>query len=197
MGALFDYIASVIVFGVLALTVARIQINLNSTMYQNTFTLTTQRNAVELARQIEFDFLKIGNRVRGLKITAADTSQITFRADLKNNWDTVLVSYAAGTKGMSSQTKNKRDFPLLRTEKGATITQQWGLTRFFMQYYDSLNNRMTTPITVADSLRRIRAIDVQFTVESPEAVISATDTMWAGVNWHKLIYPRNLNKIDY
>ncbi len=194
---MFDYIASAIVFGILALTVARVQANLNSTMYENTFTLTTQRNAVELARQIEFDYLKIGNRVKGLKITYADTSQVTFRADLKNNWDTLLVTYAAGTTSQSLQTPNPSDFPLVRTEKGVTITQQRGLTRFFMQYYDSLNHRITTPITVADSLRRIRAIDVRFTVMSPEAVISGSDTLWAGVNWRKLIYPRNLNKIDY
>jgi len=194
---MLDYIASVIVFGVLILTVGRVQTNLNSTMYQNTYTLTTQRNAVDLARQIESDFLKIGHRVRGAKISYADTSRITFRGDLMNDWDTVVVDYLAGAKTQSSQTANPNDFPLFRTVKGVSITQQWGLTRFYLQYLDSVNRLISTPITVSDSLRRIRSIDVQFTVESPSGVITTTDTLWAGVNWRKLIFPRNLNKIDY
>ena len=59
---------SAIIFGLLSLTVTRIQINMNASLAQNTLTVITQRNGVDLARQIEHDITKIGYRVKGAVI---------------------------------------------------------------------------------------------------------------------------------
>ena len=85
MSVMLDYISSMLMFGILAVTVARVQLNLNSTISQNTFSVTTQQNCVELARQIEHDFLKIGLHAPGQKVFFADSNKIAFKGDLGNS----------------------------------------------------------------------------------------------------------------
>ncbi|OGU31416.1 MAG: hypothetical protein A2X67_11400 [Ignavibacteria bacterium GWA2_55_11] len=194
---MLDYIASAIIFGVLALSVARIQSNINATLYQNTFTVITQQNAVELARQIEFDILKIGHHVRGQRIFYAAERRIQYRADIRNDMDTVNVQYLAGTITQGAITSNPRDFPLFRQEVTTNVRQNWGLIEFRITYFDSNNVQIGTPTNVADTLVKIRGINVKFTVQSPEPVIGqAGDSSWAGVTWEKLMYPRNLGQLN-
>ncbi len=197
MGAILDYIASAIIFGVLVLSVGRIQTNVNATMYQNTFNVIVQQNAVDLARQIEFDFLKMGYHVFGQKVGAASSSGVTFRAAFQDNYDTVAVQYSVGTTSQMSQTANPYDFPLFRRERATTVQQNWGLTSFRIAYYDSVDAVLSTPIVGADSLNLIRAVNVRFVIQSPEPVIGPNgDSTWASVTWQKLMYPRNLGKLN-
>jgi hypothetical protein len=197
MGAVLDYIASAIIFGLLVLAVARVQANINATLYQNTFTVTTQSNAVELARQIEFDFLKIGHHVRGQRIFHADAQRLDFRADITNTMDTLLYRYQAGSVAQATETANPRDFPLFRVQAGSSLRQNFGLVQFRISYYDSNNVLINVPSTNADTLNKIRGIDVRFMVASPEAVLGPLgDTTYSIVAWQKLIFPRNLNQLS-
>ena len=197
MNTIMDYIVSAIFFGVLALIVGRVQINLNSSLCQNTFRVNTQQNGVQLANQIEYDFLKIGNHVTGQKIFYANTDNIVFHADIQNNNTINIVSYEKKTPLQSTQTSNPLDFPLIRTCDGVPITQQYGLISFSMTYYDTLNRKLATPIETQIRLDSIRSIRVKFQVESPEQVVSYTDTTYSDINWEKLLFPRNLGKLDY
>ncbi|MCX6121602.1 MAG: hypothetical protein NTX44_08285 [Ignavibacteriales bacterium] len=205
MSIMMDYIAAAIIFGILALTVAREQTNINVMMYQNTFRFSTQTNATALARQIEHDFLKMGYHVKGQRIFVADNAHIKYRADITNAIpiDTILVEYSIGTPAQDTKgTKNPRDFPLFRSEKGGTpITQNFGLSKFNISYFDSLLRPMTsTPYTVPESLAKIRFIDVSFLVESPEPVDPITgDTtqLWSRISWEKQLVPRNLNNVNF
>lgn len=202
MGAMFDYAFSTIVFGVLVFTVARIQINVNSTLYQNTQTIICQDNAVELARQLEYDFLKIGHKVSGQKLFYADTNRIDFTTHLLNNNTLFTISYTTGTTSASSWSRNPSDFPIIRTSTDAvggtfTAPRQYGVVEFKLSYYDSINGLLSTPRTTAAQLASVRAIRIKFRFESFEPVITATDTVWAGVTWEKLIFPRNLNNLYY
>jgi len=196
MSIMLDYIAAAMIFGILSLNVARIQTNLNAMMYQNTFRYSTQTNATELARQIEHDFLKIGYKVNGQKIFIADISHLQYRSDIENKGSVVLVDYSIGTTVQDLATVNPRDFPLLRNVDGTTITQNFGLTKFKLSYFDSTFRSMTaTPFTEADSLKKIRFINVEFLVESPEPVDQNTgDTtqLWSRISWEKLLTPQNL-----
>jgi hypothetical protein len=197
MGAFLDYIASAIIFGLLVLAVARVQANINATLYQNTFTVTTQSNAVELARQVEFDFLKIGHHVRGQRIFHADVHRLDFRADITNTMDTLLYRYQAGTVAQATETANPRDFPLFRVQAGSPLRQNFGLVQFHISYYDSNNVLINVPSSNADTLNKIRGIDVRFMVASPEAVLGPLgDTTYSIVAWQKLIFPRNLNQLS-
>lgn len=192
MSTLLDIVGATFFFGILILTIARVQSNLNVAVYQNSFSVITQRNATDLARQIEFDFTKIGYRVAANKILAADTNRIEFRSDLGDNGIINTVRYSTGAIGEAAMTINPVDFPLKRGEGDDEIVQQWGLRRLRFWYYDYNHSEISTPITHVDSLKKIHAINVAFTVEGREP-FKGGDTTYYAVSWQKLIYPRNLS----
>ena len=194
---LVDMITATLIFGVLALTAARVQANINLTMYENQYNVVTQTNAVELARQIESDFTKIGYHISGQKIFAADSTKIQFTADLNNIKSTNTLIYSIGDRSQCAMTANKNDFPLFRSQDAKTVTQNWGLTYFKLTYYDSTNRKIATPITGTANLARIHAICTSFRLESPDPVIDGKDTVWSAVTWKKTIIPRNLGDLSY
>lgn len=194
---MLDYIASAMIFGVLVLAVARVQTNINATLYQNTFTVVTQQNAVELARQIEFDFLKIGHHVQGQRIFYAAERRLDYRADIRNNDDTLLYRYQAGTIAQAANTANPIDFPLFRIEAGTALRQNFGLIDLRVSYYDSNNVRIGIPTNQVDTLAKIRGINVYFVAASPEPVLGpAGDTTYSVITWQKLMFPRSLNQLN-
>jgi hypothetical protein len=194
---LVDMITSTVIFGVLALTVARVQANINVTMFENQHNVVTQTNSVELARQIEWDFAKIGHHVAGQKITVADSTEIRFLADLENKHVTNSVRYYVGDTSQCSMTLNKRDFPMYRVQDGRTVVQNWGLTGLRFTYYDNSDQRIPTPIIGATNLANVRSIKVAFQLESAEPVVNMQDSVWAMVTWEKTIIPRNLGSLNY
>ena len=184
MGYLLDMIGSIMLIGVLIITVANVNVNMNQALYDSTFELNAQRNLIELARSIEYDFLKIGYRTAKPAISLADSDRITFKADLTNTGvvDSVRYFLSSTTAAGVASTPNPRDRVLYRlknseAQKGASL----GLVQFHLAYYDS--NGVAT-----SNLSLIRSIKVQLTVESPYPV----DSTYAGAYWEKLIYPRNL-----
>lgn len=197
MSSFLDIITSAVIFGVLTLTVARVQSNINATMFENQFNYVTQTNSVELARQIEWDFTKIGHHVAGQKISFADSAEIQFQADLTDEGVAHVIRYSLGDTSGCSRTVNMRDVPMFRVQDGITMKQNWGLTAFKLKYYDGNNQRIPVPITGASGLASIRSINVVFQIESSEPVVSESDTMWASVAWEKTIVPRNLGNLNY
>ena len=190
-------ITSTVIFGVLALTVARVQANINVTMFENQHNYVTQTNSVEFARQIEWDFAKIGHHVTGQKITAADSTEIRFLADLDNKNVLNTVRYHLGNTSQCSMTLNTHDFPLYRVQDGHTVVQNWGLTDFRIAYFDESEQRIPTPIIGATNLAKIHSVKVAFKLESAEPVVGVQDTAWAMVTWEKSIIPRNLGSLNY
>jgi len=197
MSSIIDMITAAVIFGVLTLTVARVQSNINVSSYQNQYNVIVQTNAVELARQIEFDFTKIGHRVTGQKVLLADSTEIRFVANLDNTTLTNSVRYDVGDSTQCPATSNTRDFPLYRIQDGKTVKQNWGLTSFRISYYDDSNVKIPTPITSASELARIHSIRVAFQLQSPEPTVSQQDTTWAAASWEKIIVPRNLGNLSY
>jgi len=196
---MIDYIASVMIFGLLVLTVGRIQTNINTTMYQNTFSVQVQGNAVQLARQLEYDVLKMGYHVYGQRIYWAWSKGMVWRAaSSPSGWDTTIrYGYRTGSTSDASQTYNPRDFPLYRYEDGSWYKQNWGLTEFEISYFDSVDGALSVPRYSQDSTDHIKAIDIRFTIESAEPVIGPYgDTTWNSVTWQKRMYPRNLGQIN-
>jgi hypothetical protein len=194
---LVDMITATVIFGVLALTAARVQANINLTMYENQYNVVAQTNAVELARQIESDFTKIGYHISGQKIFVADSTKIQFTADLNNIKSTNTLIYSIGDPSQCLMTANKNDFPLFRSQDARVVTQNWGLIYFKLTYYDSTNKKIPTPITGITNLARVHAICASFRLESPDPVIDGKDTVWSAVTWKKTITPRNLGDLSY
>lgn len=191
-----DYVISGVVFGIMTVAVARVQININSTLYDNTFNVMVQSNAVQLALQIEHDFLKAGYRVPSGAISVADSTRLTFSSDLDNNNSVVTLAYYIGDSTQIPGTVNAHDFPMYRSRAGVTVKQNWGLTYFTLAYYDSAMNKIPTPVTGTSNLAKIRAIQASFILQSSEPVLTGYDTTWPAVTWKKLMYPRNLNNLE-
>jgi len=197
MNVMLDYIASMLIFGILILTIARVQSNINTTLYLNTQSIVTQGNATSLARQIEWDFLKIGHRVPGQKIIYADSISLRFKSDLENRHIIDDVRYRILATSELPSTFNPRDFPLVRETGSGTIKQNFGLVEFKLHYVDSLYRPIPMPITTVSACARIKGIYVSFRVEASEPTVTAVDTQWAAVSWQKLLFPRNLNSLYY
>ena len=184
MGFAIDLIGSLALIGVLILTVATVNVNMNQALYESTFELTAQQNLVELARTLEYDFLKIGYHGPKPAIVSADSVSITFKADLQNVGVVDSVRYFLGSTtdpGVAS-TPNPRDRVLYRVnnsepQRGTSL----GVVQFHLTYYDS-SGAMTS------NLNLIKSIKVQLGVESPYPV----DSTYSGAYWEKLISPRNL-----
>lgn len=184
MGFMIDLIGSLALIGVLILTVAMVNVNLNQAVYDSTFELTAQQNLIELAGTLEYDFLKIGYRAPKPAITYADSTSVTFKADIENVGAVDSIRYFLGspTDPGVALTPNPRDRVLYRLngdepQRGTSL----GVVRFHLSYYDSAG-------AVTSTLSQIKSIKVQLSVESPYPV----DTTYAGAYWEKLIYPRNL-----
>jgi hypothetical protein len=194
MSTMLDIVGSVVIFGILALTIARVQVNIQNAVYENSASLIAQSNATQLAKQLEYDLTKIGYRVPSgqQKILFADTAEIRFKADLQNNGTIHTVRYRTGTINEATETINPFDFPLKRTDNFGEIVQLWGLVRFRFWYYDSLHNMISTPVTHNDSLKKIYAINTLFVVEAREPGSITVDTTYYSITWEKLTYPRNL-----
>lgn len=194
MSSLIDMVGAAILFGVLILAVGRIQGNLNSTLYQNTFNLNTQSEAVLLAREFEYELAKAGYGVTGSKISVADSMKIAFTGAMSFGGTVDSISYYTGAA--DSSTKNPNDFKFVRYARSSgALSQRLIMTYFRISYFDTTNTRMSTPVTGA-ALNAIRGINIKFRVESPEPVTDATTGLsnYNAVTWEKLIYPRNLGK---
>ncbi|GJQ19923.1 MAG: hypothetical protein HBSIN02_02780 [Bacteroidia bacterium] len=191
MSNMLDIVGSVVLFGILVITIGRVQTNLNTAMYANSFTQVTQHNAVELARQLEFDFTRIGFKTPTNKITLADSTRIKFRTDFSNTGTIREIEYRIGTINDADETPNPLDFPLYRKDQNGEIKQLWGMTQFKIEYYNMEYKKLATPV-VSDSLPKIYAIWLNFVIEGREPAGSAIDTTYYSITWQKLIYPRNM-----
>ncbi len=194
MSSMIDMVGAAILFGVLILAVGRVQGNLNQTMAQNTFNLNTQSEAVYVARLIEYEISKAGYGVTGSKISVADDHSITFLGAMTYGGAVDSVAYYTGAA--DTTTMNPNDFRFVRYAKSSgAVSQRLVMTQFDISYFDSLNTKMTTPVTGTD-LMAIRGINIKFRVESAEPVTDASTGLsnYNAVTWEKLIYPRNLGK---
>lgn len=191
--AMMDFVGSMMVFAMLILTINRVQINLNSTMYYNTYNYMTQNYALQLSKTIEFDFHKAGYRVAGPnKVDTAGANRIRLYYYLLNSSTLRTITYWLGARDATSE--NPRDSILYRTENGVTVPYAIGVTEFRLKYFKGNNTELTAPVT-GTNRDSIRAIQVYFRVESLAPIIMPDATQYISVFWEKLIYPRNLGNL--
>lgn len=192
MPSLIDVLGSLIIIGIILLTVLGVATDLGQASYDKTFTLNLQTNAVTAARILESDFVKIGYRAPTKPaISYATTEAITFKSDLQDAGTVNTVQYFVGplTDPAVALTKNPRDRVLYRVMDGQTIAVNIGITEFGLAYFDSVG----APTTDAS---RIKSIRLKVRLESPERVIQRyetdADSTYPGVFWEKTIFPRNI-----
>ena len=181
MAVLVDIIGAAIIVGILLLAIFGLNVNISQANSNKTFSLITQTNAVTIAQMMESDLVKIGYRAPAPAILTAREDSIRFSADLEDDGIVHTVVYAIGPASMLGSTRNPRDRMLYRTDNGATIAANLGLTDLSFTYFDNAGDTTVSPTLV-------NSINVKFRIESSEPV----DTSYASVFWEKRIYPRNL-----
>ncbi len=186
---LMDIIGSMFIMGILILAVVAMNANVSDWTFGSTSTLNAQVNAVEIARLIEWDFLKIGYGVdAGTRIALADTTRITFYGDFDRNGSIDKIEYYT-KEPVERIGVNPNTVILYRLlDDEPEVGVDMGVTFFRLAYFDSVGNELSTPV---DTTAYIRSIDVGLMVESIIPTV-AGDTTYPGAYWEKRIYPRNL-----
>ncbi|MEX1276004.1 MAG: hypothetical protein WEB62_00160 [Bacteroidota bacterium] len=190
MNTSLDYIGSMIIGGLVVLTVLTLNASITNSAFERSRDLISQESAVNLTKLLEHDLYKAGYRASGSPLVKAESLAVMFAADLNDTGVPDSVRYTVGTSEDLPQSGNPRDLPLYRVvNANSALNVAPGLVKFFFSYIDTGGNEMRY-----DSLRFsrhrdvVRLIKVQFTMEPSEPI----DTLFIPVTVTKMFRPKNL-----
>jgi len=182
MGAavILDLIGSVIIGGILLLTLFRMNDNASANTFNFSGELTVQENLVATIEVLEYDLRKIAYcddwkliPDPAVAILEADSTYIKFLSDANpdNGTGTVdTIEYVLGPSSELTGTPNPNDRMLYRYINGVGPGVNLGVTQFIMKYYDAdgdliaySNPRLKTPPT------GIMSMQIDVTVENTAA----------------------------
>jgi hypothetical protein len=170
MSTMHDLVVSMIIIGLLILTVMRIDSNVRSNAIIARQDSVAQSNLKVISDIVQYDFRKIGHGLAApsRSIILADTSRIIFAYDQNRRssvFDSVRLEYVTHP---ADGTENPYDKLLLRKINGHdTHGVALGVTRFYLRYFNQHGTLLPTPV-VADSLSKIREIELTLVVKSTE-----------------------------
>lgn len=187
MQYILDIIGSMIVGGIVLVSLLGLNGNIVQGAATQTFNLITQQNLTTLSDILENDLRKAGYHISdSVKITYIDTSEIRFKIDLKNDSTVTTVRYYLDTKSKSIQDNPKTKVLYRSINGGGATSMNLGVTRFRLWFSDAKGVAITTNTLAA--LSKIRVIKVLVNIESGYAYNSA----YAGAYWERVIRPENL-----
>lgn len=191
---ILDVIGSIMIAGVLMMSIFRLQGNATEDLYRGTGSLTAQTNLATVVQILENDLKKIGYCADWKQIPVpteailyADSSSIRFLTDTDNNGVVDTMYYYFDHSKDIPSTPNPRDRFLYRVVDGeAPVDINMGLTQFSMEFYNALGNKLSFPIT---DPRQIYSMQIDITVED----VSAYDEKYQTVFWRQIrMAARNL-----
>ena len=147
------------------------------------FEKTVQSNITSLVEDIEYDFRQIGYKVSSSpKILVADSSRITYLADIDNNNVIDTITYYLGDVLQLSNTQNPRDKFLYRIINSSNpVTTNLGVIDFRIWYFNQAG-------LFASSLGDIKYIKYSLEVES----IFPINEEYKGAYTERIVRPNNL-----
>ena len=169
MNSHLDVLIAFFFLGVLILIGLTVDSNMRAHTIVTSQDYSVQTNTRVLTDIIEYDFRKIGHGLINPlgSVASADTSHIIFSYDRHplSAFDSIRVEYSLLP---ANSTPNPNDKLLLRRVNGANINgAALGVTRFFLKYFNQQGAQLATPVT-ADSLRRIRLIELTLELKGTE-----------------------------
>ena len=180
MNAYLDLICSFLIGGLLLLNVQRMNGDLVTRSYNGGNEYIAQTSAATLAEVVEYDLQKVGYGVTGAKITSADSTSLTFYADIDRNGAPDSIRYILG--GDLPRTMNPCDRMFNRLVNAETPDSiSLGVTDFRFTYYNSSGAATST-------LTDIKGIQADITVEST----AGYDTTYAKSFVRIKVWPKNL-----
>lgn len=154
IATIFDLVGSVIIGGVLLMTL----INVNDSATRNTYgfsgELIVQENLVTSVEVLEYDFRKIGycedpfaipNTKRA--ILYADSTDITYLTDVDFDGIPDTMRYYLGPPSELSHTPNPDDRMLYQEINGNRAGVNLGITLFKIKYFGALGGELSLPRT--------------------------------------------------
>lgn len=189
MSDLIELLGSIVIGAYIVLIILALNMRMNTSateFYQDTF---NQRSVITAADILDYDFYKIGYKASSAKIVQADSSTIKYASDYDNNGTMDTISYYLSSTSAMSSTKNPRDKLLFR-KVNQTVNTASVVTRFYIQYYDSLLNKFSyASLTNATNRANIRTIRILVKSELADSI----NTTYSPVEWRKEYRPRNLH----
>ena len=152
IAAIFDLIGSVVIGGVLLITLIKINDSATRNTYGFTGELVVQENLVTTVEVLEYDFRKIGycedpfaipNTKRA--ILYADSTDITYLTDVDFDGIPDTMRYYLGPPSELSHTPNPNDRMLYQEINGNRAGVNLGITLFKLKYFGALGEELSLP----------------------------------------------------
>lgn len=191
---ILDIMGSMIIGGILMITLFRLSDRATESTYNKSGDLTIQQNIATVVRVLEFDFRKIGYCADWTKIpnpaksiVFADFDKIKFLTDVDKNGTVDTMFYYIGPASELIYTANPRDkflYRVINNEKPVKVNL--GVTQFSLVYYNVNKNIIPTPVATPGE---IYTIQISVAVEN----IEAYDQKYSQVFWRQIrLVARNL-----
>ena len=191
---ILDIIGSILIGGIIMLSIFRVNNSSTENMYRGTGNLIAQTNLATIVRILETDFRKIGYcadwkqiPVPTSAILFADSTSLRYITDVDKNGsvDTMYYYFDAATD--IPGTTNPRDRFLYRVVNSETpIGVNLGVTQFKMEYFNALGTKLNFPIS---DPREIYTMQIDISVEDMDAY----DQKYQTIFWRQIrMAARNL-----
>jgi len=191
---ILDILGSIVIFGILMLTLFRISESASANTYKGSGDLVTQQNLSSIIQVLEYDLRKIGYCADWLKIPApnlsilhVDSTELKFLTDLDEDGDMDSLFYYLGPTSELTNTPNPRDRFLYRVANNeAPVGVNLGVIQFNLTYYNSLGNKLDFPISVPGE---VHSMEIEIAVED----VDAYDQEYSTAYWRQIrLAARNL-----
>lgn len=184
---ILDIMGSIIIGGILMITLFRISDRATESTYNKTGDLTIQQNIASVVRTLEYDFRKIGYCADWTQIPNpsksiifAKSDGIKFLTDVDRDGKVDTMYYYIGPASELIYTANPRDrflYRVVNNEKPVKVNL--GVTQFDLVYYNVDKEIIPTPVSV---LGEIYTIQISVAVED----IEAYDQKYSQVFWRQI-----------
>ena len=184
---ILDIMGSMIIGGILMITLFRVSDRATERTYNNSGDLTNQQNIAAVVRTLEYDFRKIGYCADWTQIPNpsksiifAKSDGIKFLTDVDRDGKVDTMYYYIGPASELIYTANPRDrflYRVVNNEKPVKVNL--GVTQFDLVYFNVDKEIIPAPISV---LGEIYTIQISVAVED----IEAYDQKYSQVFWRQI-----------
>jgi len=182
MKEVIDYLASVMVGGMVFMTLMKYYVGVGETAATQAFDNAVQENLTAAAQILEYDFQKIGfGSTDSVKVSKADSAAVIFKSDIDADGTLDTLTYFLGTAVAPGFSDLNARILYRKVNGKSPVPVASGVTRFKISYYDASGSKTS-------ALKSIRSLYVALTVES----MYGFDSTSPAVCWERTIRPRNL-----
>jgi hypothetical protein len=194
MSLILDIFGSVVIAGLLLIMMIRLSLFSSQTSYTSDSELKLQTNTKTLAEILDYDLRKIGYRYNGTAILHADSTHLTFMADIDSNGTAEEIEYFVGDSTESMGTANPSDIILKRTIGGGNLMSgsSLNLVKLKFTYLDEYSNKIPYLSTSQyDDIKYVRT-EMWLAGDDPISDAYSDNSKYTLTYWEFTIYPRNI-----